>query len=293
MKSNIKRFTLRTLFRIFSGLADWSGGGRIFVICKLIIGTLLLTPQLLEAQPRAAKKKQKQVDAKQQKATVSNDSADVYCYVTEQMPVYRGGEAAMLNFIYRCLNYSAEDMGNKAAGSVIVRFDVDKKGCIVAPSILRSLSTACDAEALRVVKLMPRWTPSSQNGVPVKVTYTLPVKFNKEAVPDDTVYIKTETAPEFPGGDAELFGYIAKNIRTNDIPFEMCYAGSMGGTIICRFIVEKDGALSHLQIIKSLDHEFDCLALDVIAQMPKWKPATRQGKAVRADYTLPVRVRLD
>lgn len=209
------------------------------------------------------------------------------------MPVYKGGDEAMFNFIYRCLNYSAKDMGNKVAGSVIARFDVDRKGYIVNPSILRSLSPACDAEALRVVNLMPTWTPSTQNGVSVKVSYTLPVKFRKEAILNDTVYTKTDTAPEFPGGEAELFAYIAKNIRTNDIQFEMCYAGPLSGTVICRFIVEKDGSLTHLQLKEKQIHEFDALALDVIAQMPNWKPATRQGKAVRAYYTLPVRIRLD
>lgn len=73
MERNIKHFTLRALFRLFSGLADWTGGGRIFVIGKLMIGTLLLSSQLLEAQPKASKK-HKQADLKNQKTSTSKES---------------------------------------------------------------------------------------------------------------------------------------------------------------------------------------------------------------------------
>ncbi len=95
----------------------------------------------------------------------------------EQMPVFPGGDAELMSFLKSNLSYPVVDLETGTHGTVTVRFVVNKDGSIGNIEILRSLSPGCDKEAIRVVKKMPDWIPGKQNGNPVRVYYTLPVRF--------------------------------------------------------------------------------------------------------------------
>lgn len=95
----------------------------------------------------------------------------------ETMPQFHGGESAMFKFLAENLQYPKKAETDKTEGRVIVRFVVDENGKVVDPTILRGLSPECDAEALRVVKAMPNWTPGTEKGKVVAVYYTLPLLF--------------------------------------------------------------------------------------------------------------------
>ncbi|MCL2651104.1 MAG: energy transducer TonB [Candidatus Azobacteroides sp.] len=95
----------------------------------------------------------------------------------EQMPYFPGGEKELMSYLGRNIKYPvvAQEIG--VQGTVTLRFVVDKDGNIKDVTVLRSLDPSCDKEAIRVVKSMPTWTPGRQNGVPVAVYYTIPVRF--------------------------------------------------------------------------------------------------------------------
>ena len=97
--------------------------------------------------------------------------------VVEQMPEFSGGEKAMLEFLYSNLEYPVGDRENGIEGKVIVQFIIEQDGSISNPKILQSVSETIDAEAIRVIELMPKWQPGMQDGKPVKVQYTLPLRF--------------------------------------------------------------------------------------------------------------------
>ena len=97
--------------------------------------------------------------------------------VVEEMPVYPGGMAAMMDFFYKNMKYPKEAFDAKQEGRVIAQFVVEKDGCITDAHIVKSVSPALDAEALRIVNAMPNWTPGRQNGKPVRVKYTVPISF--------------------------------------------------------------------------------------------------------------------
>jgi protein TonB len=101
---------------------------------------------------------------------------NVYTYV-EQMPEFPGGENALMEFLRKNLHYPATAREQGVEGRVIVRFVVNEAGLISEISILRDIGSGCGAEAVRVVKMMPKWKPGKQNGKPVKTYYTLPVMF--------------------------------------------------------------------------------------------------------------------
>ena len=100
--------------------------------------------------------------------------------VVEQMPQYPGGDEKMFEFIARNLKYPTIAGESCVQGSVFVRFIVFSNGKLGDYKILRSLDPAFDKEAIRVLKLMPRWIPGKQNGVNVNVYFNLPIKFKLE-----------------------------------------------------------------------------------------------------------------
>lgn len=105
--------------------------------------------------------------------------------IPETMPYFPGGQELLLKYLAVNIKYPASAVKAKKQGRVIVTFIVQKDGSITHAKIVRSIDPELDAEALRVVKGMPKWTPGTQLGKPVSVKYTLPVKFSlqKDAIP--------------------------------------------------------------------------------------------------------------
>lgn len=97
--------------------------------------------------------------------------------VVEQMPEYPGGMKEMLKFLQENVKYPENAMKNNVQGRVIVQFVVEKDGTPTEFKVLRSVDPDLDAEALRVMKAMPKWKPGMQKGQVVRVKFTVPVSF--------------------------------------------------------------------------------------------------------------------
>ena len=97
--------------------------------------------------------------------------------VLDVMPQYPGGDRELLKFIAQSIKYPTDAQEAGVQGRVICSFVVDKKGNIVEPKIIRGIDPSLDAEALRVIGMMPRWTPGRQDGKAVRVLYTVPITF--------------------------------------------------------------------------------------------------------------------
>ena len=96
----------------------------------------------------------------------------------EQMPQFPGGEKELFKFINLNLKYPNSDID--VNGKVICRFIVNRDGSVSNPEVIRSLDPECDKEAIRVIKLLPKFIPGKQNGKNVRVWYTMPVIFKLE-----------------------------------------------------------------------------------------------------------------
>lgn len=110
-----------------------------------------------------------------QKPEVVDD--DIPIYVSEISASFPGGDEALHNFLVNNLKYPDEARINNVAGIVYVTFVINKKGKITNIEIPRKLGFGLDDEALRVLNLMPDWNSGTQNGKPVSVYFTLPIKF--------------------------------------------------------------------------------------------------------------------
>ena len=97
--------------------------------------------------------------------------------VVETMPKFPGGEEAMQQFLMNNLKYPQTVKDKGIEGIVFVSFIVEKGGKISGAKVLRAVENSLDAEALRVVNAMPKWTPGKQKGKTVRVQFNLPISF--------------------------------------------------------------------------------------------------------------------
>lgn len=111
------------------------------------------------------------------KATKKTSANDKVYEVCEQMPIFPGGDAAMMKYLSENVKYPALAIKAQEQGRVVVSFTVEKDGAISDVKVARSVTPSLDAEAVRVVKAMPKWTPGKQGGQLVRVRYNVPVSF--------------------------------------------------------------------------------------------------------------------
>ena len=97
--------------------------------------------------------------------------------VVEEMPEFPGGELALRTYIAKAIVYPTVAQENGIQGKVFVTFVVNKDGSVSNAKIARGVDASLDAEALRVVSTLPKWKPGKQRGVPVRVSYTVPISF--------------------------------------------------------------------------------------------------------------------
>ena len=118
-------------------------------------------------------------EAKASDVTAPADTTKNVVYdVTETMPQFPGGQGVMMKYLAANIKYPASAVKAKKQGRVIVAFVIQKDGSVTNARIVRSVDPELDAEALRIVKAMPNWTPGTQDGKPVNVNYTIPVVFS-------------------------------------------------------------------------------------------------------------------
>ena len=97
--------------------------------------------------------------------------------MVEQAPQFPGGQAELMAYLSKNLNYPVIAQENGIQGSVVCQFVVGSDGSIRDIVVARSLDPSCDKEAVRVIQSMPKWIPGRQNGKAVSVRYTLPIRF--------------------------------------------------------------------------------------------------------------------
>lgn len=213
----------------------------------------------------------------------------------------------LFEFIFQNIKYPTEAKEKAIEGTVFVKFDVDKDGSILNPEVKRGIGGGCDEEVLRFVKTMPKWIPGTQNGRPVKAQFNLPVKFKLDDQPLVIEAVKPLTINELDEapvmlGCENLSGDERQNCSNGKLmeavftkvkyPRDARLKG-VEGTVYARFIIEKDGSISHPEIIRSVGSGCDEEVLRVIGQMPKWSPGKKDGQPVPVSFTLPVKFKLD
>ena len=239
--------------------------------------------------------------------------------IVDQMPEFPGGEKALLNFIAENVVYPQSAKDKNISGRVFVTFVVEKDGSVSDVKLLRGIGKECDEEAMRVVKAMPKWKPGMNEGKPVRVSYALPIHFrlddngkrseydvvekvenkivvdhdadpipSQQSKTDDEVFQIVDQMPEFPGGEKALLNFIAENI----VYPQSAKDKNISGRVFLSFVIDKDGSVTDVKVMRGIDKECDAEAMRVVKAMPKWKPGMNEGKPVRVSYMLPISFQL-
>ena len=117
--------------------------------------------------------------------------------------------------------------------------------------------------------------------------YVAPEVVDEEVV-EQEIFKIVEEMPSFPGGEGKLMEYVSKNIKYPQIARET----GIQGRVFVNFVVEPDGSVSNVTVLRGIGGGCDEEAMRVVKNMPKWKPGKQRGKAVRVQYMLPVNFRL-
>ena len=106
---------------------------------------------------------------------------------------------------------------------------------------------------------------------------------------DTTIYTKVDTLPNFKGGLKAFGSFLAQNLKYPKVAKD----NKIEGRVFARFVVEKDGKLSQIKIVRGIGGGCDEETMRVLKLSPKWNPGTNKGKQVRVQYTVPVLFSLD
>ena len=249
----------------------------------------------------------------------------------EKNPEFPGGNEAFMKFLAEGIKYPVIAQENNEQGRVLANFVVEKDGTISNIKVVQGVTAALDAEAVRLLSSMPNWKPAEQRNQPVRFRFTLPIVFRlqggsgesispitpisadanekgkmldevvvvgygvgRPSIPissesnNDELFIVVEEQPQFPGGTEAMIKFINDNLQYPLIAKE----NGIQGRVIVNFVIEKDGSLSDIQIVRGVDPSLDLEAVRLITSMPKWIPGKQRGKEVRVRYTLPISFRL-
>ena len=243
----------------------------------------------------------------------TGDDDDIFD-VVEEMPVFPGGQTGLMEFIAKNLRYPVKAQKEGIQGRVIARFIVEKDGSVSNLAVARrSASSELDAEAIRVLSTMPKWTPGKQRGKEVRVKYTVPIAFRlsgpeveeikdsklmevvvvgyapkDDIITPEVVLESAEIMPKYPGGASGLMSYLARNIK---YPFDAQQSKTQGRVVI-QMIVNKDGHVISPKVIQSVSPSLDAEAIRVVMGMPRWEPGKNDGQTVAVQYTLPITFKL-
>ena len=102
------------------------------------------------------------------------------------------------------------------------------------------------------------------------------------------IFDVVEQQPSFPGGNGALMQWLGQNIHYPAVAEE----NGIQGRVVVSFVVEPDGSISNVQVVRGVDPSLDKEAVRVCKQMPKWNPGKQNGQAVRVKYNLPVQFKL-
>jgi TonB family protein len=210
--------------------------------------------------------------------------------------------ASINEYIKKNTRYPEEAKIKNIHGTVIITAIVDTSGYLYQIHITKMLDNGCDAEALRVIRAMPRLNPAMKNGKPVKVYLQFPIVFGSDPKRGDSIFNKTvsqkmdtlstkdsvynydqaDEKPEFPGGPDSLSHFIARNFMYQNIELE-CH-----GKVYISLIIMNDGSINDVKIKKDLCG-FGNEAVRIVKLMPRWTPGKIKGKPVNCRFVLPVK----
>lgn len=122
----------------------------------------------------------------------------------------------------------------------------------------------------------------------MEVEEYVPIEVEEEEVVEEQIFMVVESMPAFPGGEASLNKYLYENITYP----QMAKESGIQGRVFVTFVVEKDGTVTDVRVLRGIGGGCDEEAIRVVENMPKWAPGKQRGKPVRVQFNLPIKFTL-
>jgi TonB family protein len=182
--------------------------------------------------------------------------------------------------------YPDEARQNKQEGFVSVKFNIQPDGSVTdVQSNSGSVSPVLANEVIRVVKNSPKWDPPKNPVIDEAFSSDVVIRFKSpDQVLSETPYVVVEEMPMYPGGDAELLNYIAKNTKYPEAAKE----AKVEGRVIARLVVTKEGNADGVSIIKGVHPLLDEEAVRVVSTLKGFEPGKQGGVPVNVWYMVPI-----
>lgn len=195
----------------------------------------------------------------------------------EIMPAYPGGVPELMKFLAKNIRYPALARENGLQGKVIVKFYIDIDGTVKEPAVLKDgVGGGCAEEAVRVINKMPKWSPGSQKGKPVKTYYTLPITFKLDG---EDYTSNPDQIAVYQGGNVQLEFYkqdiISKLQKSKNEKNKKLFIKTL-------ITIDELGKISNVIILETntKNKKNIAYALERIKSMPNWYPAMFNKKSV-------------
>ncbi|WP_375438158.1 energy transducer TonB [uncultured Hymenobacter sp.] len=249
----------------------------------------------------------------QQKLKYSKPEPEQIYDAVAQPAVPVGGVEAYAHYLADNQQYPTAALQRGAAGTVEVTFVVEKTGVISNVTASKPVDPQLDAEAVRLIKGGPKWTPAQHKGQKVRQRVSVPIAFQiplgaggpAPATEPDAPVGTTSTGIPKPAGTPTKSGATiitpdqpARPVGGTEVFFEwiqknqqypaLARQRKIEGRVMVEFVIQKDGSLTDAKVVKPLGSGLDQEALRLIKTAPKWTPASYQGQPLKQKMVLPV-----
>jgi TonB family protein len=216
--------------------------------------------------------------------------------VVEEMPMFPGGDTALLSYIVKNTKYPETAKTKGIQGRVIARFCVTETGSIDLVSVLKGVSPELDEEAMRVIKSLPSFKPGKQGGKDVPVWYMVPITFalapssaeGKMAPPPPPppppVPSGYDEIPVFKGGEVAMYKFINSKIVYPKEATEK----NISGKVRLMMCINTDGTVNETNVMPGTDPLLAAEASRVVKLLPKWTPGKLAGVPVKVWYPVTI-----
>ena len=207
-------------------------------------------------------------------------------------PMFPGGVNGMATYLKRNLKYPPEALRKRREGRVYVGYIIGCDGEIADAWVQEGVTPELDRAALQVIKEMPRWTPATVNGRPVRIKYTQPIAFrlppkpkepvfSSETLDGEKVYTWVKEAPRYPEGLDALSERTTIYLPGTD-------SEGRRELVYVQFIIDKEGYVRRPKILRGLDSHTNEEVLRTLSVLPRWEPGKVDGRPVNCLYTMPI-----
>jgi len=218
----------------------------------------------------------------------------------DNQPYFPGGWNEWIGFVEKNMKWIPE---KKGAQNIQIEFTVQANGAITDIKVINPKPNVNEKEALRVMALSPKWFPATLAGkkVPCRLKYGMfnPWADDEGGIGGITLTTSSTETATIPNDDNQIYNTAGIEVRPNfpegiekfyqffDNNFQMPDEEGLKGKVYATFVIEKDGSLSDIKILRDIGYGTGRETIRVLKLSPKWNPGIQNGKSVRVLYSMP------